>query len=115
MTALPEALTTAPPPAPTPLPAVDMAAYAATIRSQVDRKKRYPRRAQRLGTSGVATITVTIDSAGKLTAPPHLTTSSGSDLLDREAVRMATAAAPFPRPPSGAPATIVIPVRFAIR
>lgn len=108
--------TAAPPPA--PAPAIDPAAldaYAARVRRALEGHKRYPHRARTLGHEGTTIVTLAIAADGSLAAPPSVTGSSRSALLDREAERMAAAAAPFePPPPGRAPLRVAVPVVFAI-
>lgn len=103
-------------PAAAPAARFDPDAYATRIRARIDAHKRYPARARRRGLEGVATVIVTLSSAGHLAAPPRLARTSGVAALDREALRMARAAAPYP-PPAGARATplvLRVPVRFSL-
>lgn len=89
-------------------------AYGRRVRAHVERHKRYPKRALRRGLEGIVTLTMTISARGTLVRPPSVARSSGTSALDREALRMATAAAPFPRPAGGG-VTLEIPIRFSVR
>ncbi len=120
-TPLPAGLIGEPPRAPIgkPAPAESAAdalhAYAARVRQEVEAQKQYPRRARRMHRQGVAEIEVTLTRAGELSGPPSLARSSGWDSLDREAVRMVRAAAPFSPTPAGIAVpriTIRLPIRF---
>lgn len=51
----------------------------------------YPAEAKRAGQQGSAILHFCVDSAGKLTEPPTIASSSGNDLLDAAAVNLATA------------------------
>jgi periplasmic protein TonB len=110
-------LAAAPPVPAAPRSAAQRAAYAAQVRQAVARQQRYPRRARLRGAQGTAQVRLDLESDGQLSVPPRLIASSGWPLLDREAIRMAQAAAPFPPPPSPADlggVTIVIPIVFTL-
>lgn len=51
--------------------------------------------------SRITEIRVSLDAKGKLASTPTITSPSGVDVLDDEAVRAFTAAAPFPNVPAG--------------
>ena len=51
----------------------------------------YPQSSQRLGEQGTAIVKVCVGPDGRLTAEPHIITSSGSPRLDRAALRYARA------------------------
>ncbi len=100
-------------PAGSPSP-FDPRAYAVRARQRVDSHKRYPARARRLGHEGIATVRIVVRPNGELARRPRLVASSGVAALDREALRMASAAAPFATHPSTAALAIDIPVRFSV-
>lgn len=82
------------------------------VSAQLNRNKRYPDAAQ--GQHGTASISFTIDRGGRLVAA-RLVGSSGSAILDQEAVAMAHRASPFPPPPpevGGSHIGLTVPVRF---
>jgi TonB family protein len=84
----------------------------------VARQRRYPEIAVRLGMQGTAHVHLRVRQDGSLMEPPRLVTSSGQEVLDAEALRMAAAAAPFEPLPGGVPRTdagFVIPVVFSLR
>ena len=71
----------------------------------------------RFAMQGTAHVQLRIRQDGSLMEPPRLVTSSGQDVLDAEALRMAEAAAPFEPLPGGAShpdAGFVIPVIFSL-
>jgi TonB family protein len=83
----------------------------------VARQRRYPELAKRLGMQGTAHVHLRVRQDGSLMEPPRLVTSSGQQVLDAEALRMAEAAAPFAPLPGGAARTdagFVIPVVFSL-
>jgi TonB family protein len=84
----------------------------------VARQRRYPELAVRLRMQGTAHVHLRVRRDGSLVEPPRLVTSSGQEVLDAEALRMAEAAAPFEPLPGGASRTeagFVIPVVFSLR
>lgn len=96
----------------------DLRAYARGLSSAVNRQRRYPELAVRLGMQGRAHIHLRIRRDGSLMEPPRLVTSSGHEVLDAEALRMAEAAAPFGPMPESASRTdagFVIAVEFFLR
>ncbi|PPB80841.1 outer membrane transport energization protein TonB [Albidovulum inexpectatum] len=64
----------------------------------------------RVRAQGAATIAFSIGVDGRLTSV-SLTKSSGSNDLDRAAIRLVRAAEPFPRPPAGAQRSFTIEIR----
>ncbi|MCB0320978.1 MAG: energy transducer TonB [Bdellovibrionales bacterium] len=90
--------------------------YIQLLAEALSRVKQYPERAERLGLEGKNSIALRIDSSGVL-EDVVLEESSGSTLFDREALRMAHAATPYPVPPSEIgpfPVHIKIPIRFQL-
>jgi protein TonB len=83
----------------------------AYIRERVMARLTYPPLARRQGWGGVVRVEFTIRDDGTI-EDLRIATSSGRSLLDRQALRAVQAAAPFPPPP--APASIDLPVHFAI-
>ena len=93
----------------------DLRAYARSLSAAVNRQRHYPEVAARLGMEGRALIHLRVRRDGSLMEPPRLVTSSGHEVLDAEALRMAGAAAPFepmPESASRADAGFVIAVEF---
>jgi protein TonB len=78
----------------------EKAAYAARLRSHVQRFERYPSEAERNGVTGAARIAITIDRGGRLLSS-RLAASSGSAILDDAARATAQRASPYPPPPDG--------------
>lgn len=73
----------------------------------------YPRSAQLRGEQGSAKIKVAISGAGKVLAV-NLVQSSGSAILDREAVRIPTKVTSYPVPPNHSTTEITFPITFRI-
>lgn len=73
--------------------------YFTKIKLSIEQHWEYPESALRYGLQGRLSLEFTIGSAGQL-EQLRIVRSSGSQLLDDEAVRAITAAAPFPPIPS---------------
>lgn len=83
----------------------------------LNKHKKYPHDARMRGHEGVATVSFSIDRSGKIITT-HLDHSSGSDLLDQEAIEVLSRASPFPRPPSDVTDltfTFSLPIQFRIK
>jgi TonB family protein len=81
----------------------------------VNRQRHYPEVAARLGMEGRAHVHLRVRRDGTLMEPPRLVSSSGHEVLDTEALRMAAAAAPFgpmPESTSRTDAGFIIAVEF---
>jgi protein TonB len=117
---------TAPPPAPSEAPqaagplvghiqgptAEAMASWQRLLTVQLERHKRYPRQAQ--GQHGVTLIAFVIDRAGHVMSR-RIQQSSGSAILDDEALALIERAQPFPAPPAGISEdelTRIVAIRF---
>jgi periplasmic protein TonB len=89
--------------------------YGGWLRSRVEGLKHYPLQARRMHIQGVTSVTVRVNRDGQLACPPRVISSS-HPILDNEAVRMVTQAAPFPPLPPGADETVefTIPVSFML-
>lgn len=73
----------------------------------------YPRSAQLRGEQGSAKIKIAISGAGKVLSV-DLVQSSGSAILDREAVRIPMKVGSFPAPPAGSNVELVYPITWRI-
>ena len=71
----------------------------------------YPRSAQLRGEEGNAKIKIAFSAAGKVVSV-DLVQSTGSAILDREAVRIPTKVGSFPPPPAGVATNIVFPISW---
>lgn len=73
----------------------------------------YPRSAQLRGEQGKVKIKIAISATGKVTGV-DLIQSSGSAILDREAVRIPMKVGSFPPPPSHSNVELIYPITFRI-
>jgi TonB family protein len=83
--------------------------------TRLARFQRYPAHAK--GATGVVNLSFSIDRQGHV-LNGRVIKSSGSAVLDTEALSLLTRAAPLPPPPAAAPdsdLTFVLPIRFALR
>lgn len=83
----------------------------------LDRRKVYPREAQRAGQEGVVRISFTIDSAGRVLSV-GIAGSSGIPALDQAALDTARRASPVPRPPAAmgqGSLSLTASIRFTLR
>jgi protein TonB len=76
--------------------------------------QHYPEAARSHGETGTASISFTIDRSGRVVAA-HLVASSGSSILDQEALATVHRASPMPAPPNGTSVTISVPMRYTLR
>ena len=75
-------------------------AWGRKVSQLISANYSYPRSAQLRGEQGKAKIKVAISGSGKILAV-ELVQSTGSAILDREAVRIPTKVGSFPPPPAG--------------
>lgn len=83
---------------------------------RLQRAKRYPDAARARDEQGVATVMFTMDRSGHVLSA-RLVCSSGSDVLDEEAVALIHRAAPLPPAPAelqGDTLTLNVPVSFRL-
>src|SRR5262249_51142281 len=105
--------TTPGPASPKPAPAI--ASWQQAVVARLARFQRYP--AQAKGATGVADLSFSIDRQGHV-LNSQIIKSSGSAVLDAEALSLLTRAAPLPAPPAAVPDsdfTFVLPIRFGLR
>ena len=124
-------MTTAPPPseadpsnaaaAPAPgLSAIAVKAQANWQRSlvaHINRYKRYPAQARTHKVEGIVSVEFTLDRSGQILSA-RVAHSSGSAVLDEEAVALLRRAAPLPSPPQEIPPegfSLVLPIRFQMK
>ena len=106
-----QAPTTAPALAPRELPPV-IARWQQAVVARLAHFQRYP--AQAKGATGVVNLNFSIDRQGHV-LNSEIINSSGSAVLDAEALSLMTRAAPLPPPPAAIPETdltFVLPIRF---
>ena len=88
-------------------------AYRAKVAAQLERKSFYPNAARRDRLTGAATVSFTLNAAGRVTAV-RVVRSAGARILDEAALEMVRRASPYPPIPAGLGATITIqaPIAF---
>jgi protein TonB len=92
--------------------AAAVARWHKALAARLARYNRYP--AQGNSAEGLVSVAFTIDRKGKVVSS-RIEKTSGSTVLDAEALALLTRAAPFPAPPpevTDAELTFVVPVRF---
>jgi protein TonB len=88
--------------------------WTSQLISRLERYKRYPSEAQ---SSGVVRLAFNVDRGGGV-HNARIVGSSGSSVLDRDALSLIERAAPLPPPPPGvsnAQLAVVVPIRYNIR
>lgn len=89
------------------------------LRHHLDRRKRYPRQAQRMRQEGTPVVRFKLDGEGKV-VQADLETGSGVVALDKEAVMLVKRAQPLPIPPadlvarSGGVVDVTLPIEFSL-
>jgi periplasmic protein TonB len=87
-----------------------MASWRGRVGAHINRHKRHPG-----GGGGTSSVAFTIDRSGRVLSA-RLIRSSGSAVLDQEAVSLARRASPVPPPPpniGGGTIVVTVPVRFS--
>jgi protein TonB len=90
---------------------VSVATWRGSVMAHLNRHKRYPGG----GGGGTSSVVFTIDRSGRVLSA-RLIRSSGSAVLDQEAVALAHRASPVPAPPpnmGGGSIMLTVPVRFS--
>lgn len=90
--------------------------YGSLLAREIAKHKRYPRIAQMRGWQGETLVELQLDGSGKILSS-KIQTSSGHDVLDKQALEMVMRATPFPPPPavlSGQPFTLLVPISFRL-
>ena len=92
--------------------------YLAKIVALIGREKEYPEKARRMRIEGVTKLYIKIAPDGAL-LDTSLSERTNSSDLNRETLRMAHAAAPFPKPPTeilkGSALSFTVPIRFQLK
>nr|WP_229506477.1 TonB family protein [Massilia sp. BJB1822] len=95
-----------------------LASWQSRVLSHLAHFKRYPLEARQRRRTGEAWVRFQLDRGGKLLAS-ELITSSGTVLLDREALQVLERAQPLPAPPEAVlrqnTVTVTLPVSFQIQ
>ena len=89
--------------------------WTSQLVAALERQKRYPSEAR--GDQGTAQLAFSVDRQGGV-HNARVTRSSGSSVLDHEALALVQRAQPLPRPPPevpGAQIPIVVPIRYSAR
>lgn len=101
----------------TPSSSAAPASWQSRVLSHLARFKRYPGDARQRKRAGAAWVRFQVDGDGKLLAS-ELVTSSGTVLLDREALQVLQRAQPLPAPPDNVlhqgTVTVTLPVSFKL-
>lgn len=95
-----------------PAQAVDPA-WKGKVGQLIKANYSYPRSAQLRGEQGEAKIRIAFSGTGKVLSV-DLVKSTGSAILDREAVRIPMKVNSFPSPPGGTNAEIVFPISWRL-
>jgi protein TonB len=108
--------TVVPEAAPSATPAPAGADFQAIVLSKIERARRYPPAARARREEGVATVAFVMTRGGKVTSAT-LQTSTGSALLDREAIETVRRAQPLPPVPGDveAPLRLVVRLEFFVK
>jgi protein TonB len=91
--------------------------WRSAVVAQIERHKRYPQEALARGEHGVAQVAFRVDRRGGV-HDVRIVRSSGSALLDRDALAWLRRAQPLPPPPPeirGARVFVTVPLRYDIR
>ena len=90
--------------------------YSGQLTREIAKHKQYPKIAQMRGWQGEAQIDLHLDGNGNVLSS-KISTSSGYDALDKQALEMVKKATPFPAPPDalrGRTFNILVPVSFRL-
>lgn len=87
--------------------------WSQKVASLIAAQHSYPRSAQIRGDEGTAKIRISIDGNGNI-SNVELIEPTGSDILDREALRIPTKIGTVPPPPGGKPAALVVPISWKL-
>lgn len=86
--------------------------WKSTVTRLIAAQHSYPRSAQIRGDQGTAKVRISVDAGGKITGV-ELVEPTGSQILDREAVRIPQKIGAVPPPPGG-PTKLVIPIAWKL-
>ena len=102
---------------PNPKPSNALPTWKIQVAALLERNKRYPSSAQSRREQGVVRLFFSLDRKGQVLAT-RVATSSGSAVLDEEAMALVRRAQPFPPPPAelaGVHVDLTVPIRFNLR
>jgi TonB family protein len=102
-------------PSPSPSASSTITKWQQSLVAHLAKLQRYPTQAR--GVQGVASVAFTIDRQGRVVSS-KVVKSSGSAVLDAEALDLIKRAVPFPPPPAeiaDSDLSLVVPIRFAAR
>jgi periplasmic protein TonB len=91
-----------------------LANWKGELVAHIRRFQRFPEAARSRNEGGTATVSFTLDRGGRVVSA-RLASSSGSAIIDQEAVATVHRASPMPAPPSGGTVTINVPLRYSLR
>lgn len=91
-----------------------MGSWQGGLQAAIERKKRYPRNAQRAGKTGTARVSFTVQANGAINNV-RISSSSGNSDLDQAAVQAVQAVGSYKAPPSGQAVAITVPINFHLR
>lgn len=83
--------------------------WSSTVAGMIAAQHNYPRSAQLKGEQGTAKVRISIDASGKI-SNVELMQGSGSDILDREALRIPSKLGSVPPPPGAKPTALIVPI-----
>lgn len=86
-------------------------AYREKLRQEVERHKRYPRRAKSMKKQGVAQVQFRLTETGEITSA-RIVSSSGSELLDNAALAAVEKSQSVGKPPSGFAHIVTFKIEF---
>lgn len=86
-------------------------AFEARVQKLISTFYSYPRSAELRHEEGRAKVKIVIAGSGKPISI-ELVESSGSQILDREAIRIPSKVGTYPAPPGGASYTVIVPIRW---
>ena len=87
--------------------------YAGLVSAHLRRHQQYPADARSRGEQGTATVSFSVDGAGRV-ASARLVRGSGIASIDQEVEAMVRRSSPFPAPPSGRGVSFTVPVSFRL-
>ncbi|MDY4279957.1 MAG: energy transducer TonB [[Pasteurella] mairii] len=92
----------------------ELSAYRSALRREIERHKRYPKRAKMMRRQGIVTIGFTIAADGGL-SNAQVVKSSGTDDLDQAALKAVQSARSIGPKPKGMGSAISVPISFKIQ